>query len=48
MGVVFQKPYLLKNLCVLDNIIYPALKLKRESKKDIEMKANTLLSSLGI
>ena len=48
MGFVFQKPYLLKNFCVLDNIMYPALKLKRESKKDIEMKANKLLSSLGI
>ena len=48
MGFVFQKPYLLKNLCVLDNIMYPALKLKRESKKDIEMKANTLLSRLLI
>lgn len=48
MGFVFQKPYLLKNLCVLDNIMYPALKLKRESKKDIEIKANELLSSLGI
>lgn len=48
MGFVFQKPYLLKNLCVLDNIMYPALKLKRESKKDIEMKANSLLRTLGI
>ncbi|MET3617861.1 putative ABC transport system ATP-binding protein [Peptoniphilus olsenii] len=48
MGFVFQKPYLLKNLCVLDNIMYPALKLKRESKKDIEIIANELLSSLGI
>ena len=48
MGFVFQKPYLLKNLCVLDNIMYPALKLKRESKKDIEMKADRLLRTLGI
>ena len=48
MGFVFQKPYLLKNLCVLDNIMYPVLKLKRESKEDIEMKANTLLRNLGI
>ena len=48
MGFVFQKPYLLKNFCVLDNIMYPALKLKRESKKDIEMKADRLLSNLGI
>ena len=48
MGFVFQKPYLLKNLCVLDNIMYPALKLKRESKKDIEMRADRLLRTLGI
>jgi len=33
MGFIFQQMYMMKNLSVLDNIILPAVKSKKESRK---------------
>lgn len=48
MGFIFQHSYLLKTLSVRDNILLPAMKLKKESKKDIIKKADTLMKRLDI
>lgn len=48
IGFVFQFHYLLPEFSVLDNVMLPALKLKKRSKDEIEQKALDLLNLLGI
>src|ERR1700722_3178922 len=48
IGFVFQFHYLLMEFSVLDNVMLPALKLKRKSKKEIEAKAYRVLAMLGL
>ncbi|WP_449386976.1 ABC transporter ATP-binding protein [Chryseobacterium lineare] len=48
IGFVFQFHYLLPEFSVLDNVMLPALKLKKHSKQEIEHKAMELLSLLDI
>ncbi|MBO4418324.1 MAG: ABC transporter ATP-binding protein [Oscillospiraceae bacterium] len=50
MGFIFQQMYMMKNLSVLDNIILPAVKSKknRESRKQIEERGRQLCRKLGI
>ncbi|MGE4513596.1 MAG: ABC transporter ATP-binding protein [Chryseobacterium sp.] len=48
IGFVFQFHYLLPEFSVLDNVMLPALKLKKHSKEQIEHKAMELLSLLDI
>lgn len=48
IGFVFQFHYLLPEFSVLDNVMLPALKLKKCSKDEIEHKAIDLLNLLGI
>ena len=50
MGFIFQQMYMMKNLSVLDNIILPAVKSKKnnESKKQIEERGSSLMRKLGI
>jgi len=48
IGFVFQFHYLLPEFSVLDNIMLPALKLKKKSKEEIEADAYQNLKLLGL
>ena len=50
MGFIFQQMYMMKNLSVLDNIIFPAVKSKKntESRRQTEERGRTLMRRLGI
>lgn len=48
IGFVFQFHYLLPEFSVLQNVMIPALKLNRYSRKEIEARAMTKLKMLGI
>ena len=47
MGFIFQQMYMMKKLCVMDNIILPAYQAGRK-RADINSKAETLMRRLGI
>jgi lipoprotein-releasing system ATP-binding protein len=48
IGFVFQFHYLLPEFSVLENVMLPALKLKRLSRPEIESKAYNHLTNLGL
>lgn len=50
MGFIFQQMYMMKNLSVMDNIILPAVKSKKndESRKEIEERGRLLMRRFGI
>jgi putative ABC transport system ATP-binding protein len=48
MGFVFQQANLLKNLCIMDNILLSAYRAKRESRKVINSRAAFLMEKTGI
>jgi putative ABC transport system ATP-binding protein len=48
MGFVFQQPTLLKNLNILDNIILPSMRDRREDAAQITEKAKSLMEKAGI
>ncbi len=50
MGFIFQQMYMMKNLSVLDNIILPAVKSKKnkDSRKVSEEKGRALMRKLGV
>ena len=50
MGFIFQQMHMMKNLSVLDNIILPAVKSKKntESRKETEERGRKLMHKLGI
>jgi putative ABC transport system ATP-binding protein len=48
MGFVFQQPTLLKNLNILDNIIFPSMRDNRNHVVQITQKAKMLMQKTGI
>ena len=48
MGFVFQKPNLLKNLSIIDNIVYPAFQLGETDRSEIVKEALILMEEMGI
>lgn len=48
MGFIFQDINLLKNLSILDNIVFPALVSKKEESEKVYSKAKTLMKMTGI
>ena len=48
MGFVFQKPSFLKNLSIIDNIVYPAFQLAEADRSEIVKEAVALMEEMGI
>ncbi len=48
MGFVFQKTSFLKNLSIIDNIIYPAFQLGEVNRPEIIKEALSLMEEMGI
>ena len=48
MGFVFQKPSFLKNLSIIDNIVYPAFQLGEVNRSEIVEEALALMQEMGI
>ena len=48
MGFVFQKTGFLKNLNIMDNILYPAYQLNERPRKEIVEEASELMAQMGI
>ena len=48
MGFVFQKPSFLKNLSIIDNIVYPAFQLGEAERSEILKEAMALMEEMGI
>lgn len=48
MGFVFQKTSFLKNLSVIDNIVYPAFQLGEVKRSEIIKEAISLMEEMGI
>ena len=48
MGFVFQKPSFLKNLSIIDNIVYPAFQLGEVNRSEIVEEALEIMEDLGI
>ena len=50
MGFIFQQMYMMKNLTILDNIILPAVKSRKnkENRASIEKRGRALMKKLGI
>jgi len=48
MGFVFQQMYMMKKLCIMDNIVLPGYQAKEKSREEINKKAEDLMRRLGI
>ena len=48
MGFIFQQMYMMKKLCIMDNIILPGYQAKLKSREEVNKRAEELLRSLGI
>lgn len=48
MGFVFQKTSFLKNLSIIDNIVFPAFQLGEVSRAEVVKKAMSLMEEMGI
>lgn len=48
MGFVFQQMYMLKKLCIMDNIVLPGYQAGKKTKDEINDKARRLMHNLGI
>ncbi len=48
MGFVFQQMYVMKRLCMLDNIVLPGYQAEKLSRKEVNERAEMLMRRLGI
>ena len=48
MGFVFQQMYMLKKLCIMDNIILPGYQANTKSKEEVNDRARKLMHNLEI
>lgn len=48
MGFIFQQMYMMKKLCILDNIVLPGYQAAKKTRKEINKNAEMLMRRLGI
>ena len=48
MGFVFQQMYMMKKLCIMDNIVLPGYQAKEKSREEVNKDAEDLMRRLGI
>ncbi|ODM26380.1 ABC transporter ATP-binding protein [Acetivibrio mesophilus] len=48
MGFIFQQMYMMKKLCIMDNIILPGYQAKVQSREEVNKRAKELMNRLGI
>lgn len=48
MGFIFQQMYMMKKLCIMDNIVLPAYQAKLKSRKEVNEEAEKLMRRLEI
>ena len=48
MGFIFQQMYMMKKLCIMDNIVLPGYQAKEKSREDVNKDAEDLMRRLGI
>lgn len=48
MGFIFQQMYMMKKLCIMDNIVLPAYQAKLKSRKEVNEDAEKLMRRLEI
>lgn len=48
MGFIFQQMYMMKNLCIMDNIVLPGYQAKLKSRKEVNEEAKKLMRRLEI
>lgn len=48
MGFVFQQMYMMRKLCIMDNIVLPAYQAKLKSRAEVDKDATALMRRLGI
>ena len=48
MGFIFQQMYMMKKLCILDNIVLPGYQAKLVSREQVNKNAEDLMRRLGI
>lgn len=48
MGFIFQQMYMMKKLCIMDNIVLPGYQAKTLSREEVNKKAEELMRRLGI
>lgn len=48
MGFVFQQMYVMKKLCMFDNIVLPGYQGRKMSRKEVNQRAEQLMRRLGI
>ncbi|MBR6158506.1 MAG: ABC transporter ATP-binding protein [Lachnospiraceae bacterium] len=48
MGFIFQQMYMMKKLCILDNIVLPGYQAKLKSRAEVNKDAEDLMRRLGI
>lgn len=48
MGFIFQQMYMMKKLCIMDNIVLPGYQAKIKSREEVNKYAEDLMRRLGI
>ena len=48
MGFIFQQMYMMKKLCIMDNIVLPGYQAKLCSREDVNKNAEELMRRLGV